>query len=143
MKTQGGADSGLWEGTVESSGVYVQIRLMRDARYEGRMAYGFPSRVVPNGAATLTFEIEPVEWYLLYHQTEPQYAQAMRERRLSVGMTEEQARATLIKTCVAETSVETTGTKTVQWFQPTDQGRSRQLKFTALFQGGRITSLAQ
>lgn len=145
LHTRGGAESALWEGTVENNSVRVKITLMRDARFEGRMiyAYALPTKVVPNGEATLTFEVEPVEWYLIFHQTEPHIAQAMREQRLTVGMTEEQARATLIKTCNAETSVETTRTKTVQWFQPTDQGRSRHLKFTAMFRDGRITSVAQ
>ena len=115
---------------------------MRDAGYEGRMAYGFPTKIVPNGVAILTFEIEPIEWHLLHHQVEPLIAEAMRDQRLTVGMTEEQARATLMKTCVIRSSVEATGAKILQWFEPIDLGRSRRLKWTALLENGRIATVA-
>lgn len=145
MKAQqvNGAPESIVEGPGGVGGVRVQVRLMRHAVLKEVRTdvgpYVFPAERVQNGSATLLFEIEPAEWYLLHHQVDERIAEAMRDGRLVVGMTEEQARLTLVKTCTVELAAEATESRVLEWFEPLDRGRSRRLKWAALFEDGHIS----
>lgn len=138
QSVNGAPDSPLWEGHVR-----VRVKLMRDAVFKSVRGYAFPAERVQDGAAILLFEIEPTEWYLLCNEVEPRIAEAMRGAKLVVGMTEEEAQLTLVKTCVVKVAATTGETKVLEWYEPVDAGRGRRLKWAAVIENGRIVTIAQ
>ena len=66
-----------------------------------------------DASASISFRVQPVAWYLAYHDVSPEIADAMRHQQIIVGMTEEQA--LLSMDGIHHTLTDNNGAKTYKW----------------------------